>query len=124
MPNHKELLVEPDDHAIGRSRGDLSTKVHPLCNGNGLPMVVLLGPGQGTDSRMYTNLLDAVRVPRVGTRRPRTTPTAAGLDSEPATLEDAVLVRVDERDYFQCWRSSPAPKKNAAVFKISLARRN
>ncbi len=29
---------------------------------------------------------------------------------------------VDERDYFLCWRSSSAPKKLAARFRISLAR--
>ena len=50
--------------------------------------------------------------------------TADGLDSERATLDDVVLVRVDERDYFRCWRSSSAPKKDAARFKISLARRS
>ena len=49
---------------------------------------------------------------------------ADGLDSKRATLDDVVLVRVDERDYFRCWRSSSAPKKDAARFRISLARRN
>src|SRR5690606_25510681 len=49
---------------------------------------------------------------------------ADGLDSERATLDDIVLVRVDERDYFLCWRSSSAPKKLAALFNISLARRS
>ena len=49
---------------------------------------------------------------------------ADGLDPERATLDDVVLVRVDERDYFRCWRSSSAPKKDAARFKISFARRN
>ena len=38
---------------------------------------------------------------------------ADGLDSERATLDDVVLVRVDEPDYFRCWRSSSAPKKEA-----------
>jgi len=31
-------------------------------------------------------------------------------------------MRVDEGDYFLCWRSSSAPKKLAARFSISLAR--
>lgn len=57
LSNHRNLLVEPDDHAIGRSRGGLSTKVHQLGDGNGLPLVVLLGPGQGSDSRMFTTRL-------------------------------------------------------------------
>ena len=93
MSNHKNLLVEPDDHAIGRSRGGLSTKVHQLCDGNGLPMVVLLGPGQGSDSRMFTNLLDAVRVPRVGPGRPRTTPTAVMADKAYSSRAHRALLR-------------------------------
>lgn len=41
-----------------------------------------------------------------------------------ATLDDIVLVRIDERDYFRCWRPGSAPKKDAALFRISLARFN
>ena len=49
---------------------------------------------------------------------------ADGLDSQRAAFDDVVLTRVDERDYFRCWRTSSAPKKDAARFKISFARRN
>ena len=35
---------------------------------------------------------------------------------------EARAVGVDERDYLLCWRSSSAPKKLAARFRISLAR--
>ena len=46
------------------------------------------------------------------------------LDS-PAQLPAAtVLVAVDEPDHFFDWRSGSAPKKCAAAFKMSLARRN
>src|SRR6476469_8145716 len=41
---------------------------------------------------------------------------ADGLDPE------LLAVGVDEVDYFLCWRSSSAPKKLAARFRISLAR--
>ena len=44
------------------------------------------------------------------------------LDPQPPTRDDVVAVGVDERGYFLCWRSSSAPKKLAALFKISLAR--
>ncbi len=47
--NHKNLHLEPADHAIGRSRGGLSTKIHHACDGKGRPLVMLLGPGQGGD---------------------------------------------------------------------------
>lgn len=58
-------------------------------------MVVLLGPGQGSDSRMFTNLLDAIRVPRVGPGRPRTTPTAVMADKAYSSLDPAELAAFD-----------------------------
>src|SRR3712207_6567159 len=33
---------EPADHALGRSRGGFSTKLHLLCDGNGVPLSALL----------------------------------------------------------------------------------
>lgn len=74
LSNYKNLRVEPPDHAIGRSRGGLTTKIHQLCDGQGRPVVVLLGPGQGNDSPMFPNLLDAVRVGRAGAGRARSRP--------------------------------------------------
>lgn len=41
----QESGQEPPDHGIGRSRGGLSTKIHHLVDGRGLPLVVLVGPG-------------------------------------------------------------------------------
>ena len=70
------MQVEPADHAIGRSRGGLSTKAHALVDGNGRAMVVLVGPGQGGDCPMLPVLLEELRVTRLGPGRPRTTPEA------------------------------------------------
>jgi len=36
------LFAEPDDQAIGSSRGALSTKIHALVDGNGRPLVLLV----------------------------------------------------------------------------------
>ena len=72
--------VEPADHAIGRSRGGLSTKIHHAVDGNGRPLVVLVGPGQGGDAPMCLPVLDAIRVPRVGPGRPRTRPDSVLAD--------------------------------------------
>ena len=72
--------MEPPDHALGRSRGGLSTKIHQLCDGRGRPLVLLLGPGQAHDSPMFAHLLAGLRVPRLGPGRPRTTPQAALAD--------------------------------------------
>jgi transposase len=77
--NNKKPLPrtdEPDDHAIGRSRGGLSTKTHALVDGNGLPLVIAVTPGQVNDSPALPKLLAELRVPRLGPGRPRTTPQA------------------------------------------------
>ncbi|MFF3249112.1 IS5 family transposase [Streptomyces sp. NPDC002870] len=37
---------EPDDHALGRSRGGLTSKIHLACDGRGRPLAILLTPGQ------------------------------------------------------------------------------
>ena len=72
--------VEPEDHAIGRSRGGLTTKTHALVDGNGLPLVIALTPGQANDSPALPKLLAELRVPRVGRGRPRITPDALRAD--------------------------------------------
>ena len=74
MSNYKRQAVEPVDHAIGRSRGGLTTKLHTLVDGNGLPLVIEAGPGQGGDSPMLSVLLGYLRVARRGPGRPRTCP--------------------------------------------------
>lgn len=81
--NYKDLanrVVEPADHAIGRSRGGLTTKTHALVDGNGLPLVIALTPGQAHDSPALPKLLAELRIPRIGPGRPRTTPEALRAD--------------------------------------------
>lgn len=68
--------TEPPDHAIGRSRGGLSTKVHQLVDGRGRPLVIALTPGQAGDSTMLEPLLAQLAVSRPGRGRPRTRPAA------------------------------------------------
>src|SRR3954453_16583783 len=62
------------DHATGRSRGGLTTKVHALSDGAGRLLVVLLTAGNVHDTPMFGPLLAAVRVARTGPGRPRTRP--------------------------------------------------
>ena len=85
--NYKGPPVEPLDHAIGRSRGGLTTKLHALVDGRGRPLVVHAGPGHANDSPMLPILLAALEVPRVGPGGPgpgprrcwATRPTAAAV---------------------------------------------
>ncbi len=72
--NYKNLHDEPADHAIGRSRGGLTTKAHLVTDGNGRGLAVLITPGQAADSPMLPNVLDGVAVPRLDSGAPRTTP--------------------------------------------------
>lgn len=73
--NYTNPAAEPPDHGIGRSRGDLSTKIHQLVDGNGLPLITVITPGQAGDSPTLLPMLEMLRVERpVG--RPRTRPDA------------------------------------------------
>ncbi|WP_441869230.1 IS5 family transposase [Pseudarthrobacter sp. TAF60_1] len=92
-PNYKKLFAEPSDHAIGRSRGGLSTKIHHACDGKGRPLAMILGPGQGGDSPMFPVVMDAVRVPRLSGGRARTRPDAVMGDKAYSSKANRSLLR-------------------------------
>jgi len=48
---------EPDDHALGRSRGGIGTKIHILCDGQGHPLDVVVTAGQVHESTALDTLL-------------------------------------------------------------------
>ncbi|MER6727434.1 MULTISPECIES: IS5 family transposase [Streptomyces] len=60
--------------ALGRSLGGLTTKVHLAVDGRGLPLSIVLTPGNVNDATAFVEVLDKIRTPRAGTGRPRTTP--------------------------------------------------
>lgn len=49
---------EPSDHALGRSRGGFSTKIHILCDGQGHPLHFHLTPGEAHESTAFEALLE------------------------------------------------------------------
>ena len=51
---------EPADHALGRSRGGFSTKIHVLCDGHGHPLHFHLTPGQAHETTGLVPLLESV----------------------------------------------------------------
>lgn len=65
---------EPADHALGRSRGGWTTKLHLGCEQGRKPMVMLLTGGQRGDSPQFARVLAGIRVPRPDGGRPRTRP--------------------------------------------------
>lgn len=81
---------------MGRSRGGLSTKVHQLVDGHGLPLVILCGPGQAGDSPMLNPLLTALCVARDGPGRPRTRPDM--LRGDKAYSSRAIRAELRRRD--------------------------
>ena len=55
--------------------------------------MLLLGPGQANDSPMFANLLNAIRVPRLGPGRPRTRPDAVLGDKAYSSRGNRALLR-------------------------------
>jgi hypothetical protein len=49
---------EPADHALGRSRGEFSTKIHILCDGHGHPLHFHLTAGQAHETTAFVPLLE------------------------------------------------------------------
>jgi transposase len=64
---------EPEDHALGRSRGGFSSKFTILVDGNGTPLEVDVTAGQTHDSQRLEPVLTKVRV-RQKRGRPRSRP--------------------------------------------------
>lgn len=65
---------EPDDNALGRSRGGLTTKIHLACDGRGRPLAILMTAGQRHHGVCARPLLERIRVPRARRGRPRSRP--------------------------------------------------
>jgi len=64
---------EPEDHALGRSRGGFGSKFHLVTDGRGLPLAVEVTAGQRHESTQLQTVLEAIAVPQpVG--RPRKRP--------------------------------------------------
>ena len=58
LSNYKKSAEEPDDHAIGRSRGGLTTKIHALTDQREAVVTVRLTARQAGDNPQLTRLLD------------------------------------------------------------------
>lgn len=73
----KTVAGEPANHALGYSQGGFSTKVHLVCDSNGLPLAATLTPGQAHESKAFESTMNAVRIPldawraREATQAPR-----------------------------------------------------
>ncbi|MFE0256191.1 IS5 family transposase [Streptomyces sp. NPDC059010] len=68
------------DHALGRSRGGLSTKIHLAADGRARPLAFTVTAGQAGDAPAFETVMARIRVPRRGPGRPRTRPLAVLAD--------------------------------------------
>jgi len=62
-------VEEPQDHALGYSRGGFSTKIHLLCDSQGTVVGIHVTPGQRHESRAFEPTMRRVYVPRRRGRR-------------------------------------------------------
>ena len=51
---------EPEDHALGRSRGGFSTKIHLICDAEGCPIHFELSGGQAHENTTLVDLLNGI----------------------------------------------------------------
>ncbi|MEV6046734.1 IS5 family transposase [Streptomyces xanthochromogenes] len=72
-PQNGAPAGEPGHHAVGRSRGGLTTTIHFAADGHCRPLVFVLGPGQAGDAPAFTDVMARLCVPR-SLGRPRTRP--------------------------------------------------
>lgn len=68
------LAAEPADHAIGRSRGGLTTKIHLAVDSSFHVLAAVITGGQRGDAPVFSEVMSRIRIPRVGGGHPRTRP--------------------------------------------------
>ncbi|MGW7045172.1 IS5 family transposase [Streptomyces avermitilis] len=81
------------DHGLGRSRGGLTTKVHLAVEQAQKPMSLLITAGQSGDSPQFQVVLGRIRVPRLGSGRPRTRPDKVRADKAYGSRANRVYMR-------------------------------
>ena len=54
---------EPEDHALGRSRGGWGSKIHLVSDGRGMPLAAKVTAGQEHETRSFESVMNAVPLP-------------------------------------------------------------
>ncbi|MGW3174631.1 IS5 family transposase [Streptomyces sp. NPDC001153] len=66
------VAPEPDDHALGPSRGGLTTELHLAVDASFHILAAVVTAGQRVDAPVFTEVIDRIRVPRAGDGHPHT----------------------------------------------------
>ncbi len=74
-PPANGLAAEPEDHALGRSRGGLTTKIHLAVETSFHVLSAVITTGQSANAPVFTKVMDRIRVPRPAGGRPRVRPS-------------------------------------------------
>ena len=85
---------EPNDHALGRSRGGFSSKLHLVADGHGLPLAIQVTAGQVHESTQFEEVMSRVRI-RQPIGPPRTRPDAMAGDKGYSYPRIRCVVRPD-----------------------------
>jgi len=65
LPGSRAMqLKEPQDHALGRSRGGFGTKVHLICDSHGIVLAIFVTPGQRHESTAFETVMERVALTR------------------------------------------------------------
>ncbi|MFE2473523.1 transposase [Streptomyces mirabilis] len=99
---------EPDDHAPGRSRGGLTTKIHLACDGKGRPFAILVTPGQRHDSICARPLLERIHVPALARAGRAAGPVKSSRTRHPMLLPVKQLPRLPHRSA-KTWHRADHP---------------
>ena len=82
---------EPVDHAIGKSRGGMTCKIHLATEGKGRPLGLVLTGGNAADTSFFQTTLETIEVHGGGPGRPRRRPDQV--------LADKAYTAKANRDY-------------------------
>lgn len=55
--------MEPTDHALGRSRGGVGSKLHLACDSHGIIGAFRVTAGQINECTMFSRVMEAIRIP-------------------------------------------------------------
>lgn len=87
------VFAEPADHALGRSRGGLTSRIHLAVEQGQKPLSLVITAGHRGDSPQYEAVLEAIRVPRPGLGRPRKRPDRVRADKAYGSRNNRAYLR-------------------------------